>query len=290
MYAKCGDIDGAWKLLREAKDRVVGMWSTIMAGFGMHGCGKEALELLSEMERVGVRPNDITFVALLHACSHAGLVEEGMLMFDKMVHEFELVPKIEHYCCMVDLLGPAGHLDEAYEIIKSTLIRENAIIWSTLLAACKLPQNAILGEIAARQLVHQEPQHCGYNVSISNIYAIANRWNDVALVRKAMKNKGMRKEPGLSCIELKEAGYRADTSAVLKNIDEEEKETALNYHSEKLEMAFGLISTAPGTPIRIVKNLSFAFTTSEKEPVPVEITGSTTVEHSLDLHLMHSAQ
>ncbi|KAK9042052.1 hypothetical protein V6N11_017133 [Hibiscus sabdariffa] len=286
MYAKCGDIDGAWKLFREAKDRDIGMWNTMMAGFGMHGCGKEALELLSEMERVGVRPNDITFIGLLHACSHAGLVEEGTLMFEKMVHEFALVPKIEHYGCMVDLLGRAGHLDEAYEIIKNMPIRANAIIWSALLAACKLHQNAVLGEIAAKQLVYLEPQNCGYNVSMSNIYAMANRWTDVAGVRKAMKNKGMKKEPGLSCIEvngyvhefimgdrthpeikkvndmvsdmrnkLKEAGYRADTSAVLKNIDEEEKETALNYHSEKLAMAYGLISTAPGTPIRIVKNL-----------------------------------
>ncbi|KAE8662581.1 hypothetical protein F3Y22_tig00113279pilonHSYRG00010 [Hibiscus syriacus] len=253
MYAKCGDIDGAWKLFSEAKDRDIGMWNAMMAGFGMHGCG---------------------------------LVEEGKLMFDKMVHEFALVPKIEHYGCMVDLLGRAGRLDEAYDIIKNMPIRENAIIWSAFLAACKLHRNAVLGEIAARQLVHLEPQNCGYNVSISNIYAMANRWNDVAGVRKAMKSKGMRKEPGLSCIEvngyvhefimgdrthpeiekinvmvsdmgnkLKEAGYRADTSAVLKNIDEEEKETALNYHSEKLAMAFGLISTAPGTPIRIVKNL-----------------------------------
>ncbi|GMI65183.1 mitochondrial RNA editing factor 29 [Hibiscus trionum] len=286
MYAKCGDIDGAWKLFREAKDRDISMWNTMMAGFGMHGCGKEALELLFEMGSVGARPNDITFIGLLHACSHAGLVEEGKLMFEKMVHEFGLVPKIEHYGCMVDLLGRAGHLDEAYEIIKNMPIRANAIIWSALLAACKLHQNAVLGEIAARQLVYLEPQNCGYNVSMSNIYAMANRWNDVAGVRKAMKNKGMRKEPGLSCIEvngyvhefimgdrthpeiekindmvsdmgnkLTEAGYRADTSAVLKNIDEEEKETALNYHSEKLAMAFGLISTAPGTPIRIVKNL-----------------------------------
>ncbi|KAE8720991.1 serine/threonine-protein phosphatase 7 long form-like protein [Hibiscus syriacus] len=286
MYAKCGDIDGAWKLFSEVKDRDIGMWNAMMAGFGMHGCGKEALELLSKMERVGSRPNDITFIGLLHACSHAGLVEEGKLMFDKMVHEFALVPKIEHYGCMVDLLGRAGHLDEAYEIIKNMPIRANAIIWSALLAACKLHRNAVLGEIAARQLVHLEPQNCGYNVSISNIYAMENRWNDVAGVRKAMKSKGMRKEPGLSCIEvngyvhefimgdrthpeikkinvmvsdmgnkLKEEGYRADTSAVLKNIDEEEKEIALNYHSEKLAMAFGLISTAPGTPIRIVKNL-----------------------------------
>ncbi|XVE62773.1 hypothetical protein DITRI_Ditri06bG0146600 [Diplodiscus trichospermus] len=286
MYAKCGDIDGAWGLFRESKDKDIGLWNAMMAGFGMHGCGKKALELFSEMEIIGATPNDFTFIGLLHACSHAGLVEEGKLLFEKMVHDFGLVPKIEHYGCMVDLLGRAGLLDEAYETIKSMPIKANTIIWSALLAACKLHKNTVLGEMAARQLVYLEPQNCGYNVSMSNMYAVANRWNDVAEVRKAMKNRGMKKEPGLSSIEangyvhefimgdkehpqivkindmvsemgmkLKEAGYMADTSDVLQNIDEEEKETALNYHSEKLAMAFGLISTAPGTPIRIVKNL-----------------------------------
>ncbi|KAE8720972.1 hypothetical protein F3Y22_tig00017792pilonHSYRG00029 [Hibiscus syriacus] len=120
MYTKCGDIDRAWKLFREARDRDIGMWNTMMAGFGMHGCG---------------------------------LVEEGKLMFETIVHEFALVPKIEHYGYMVDLLGRAGHLDEDYEIIKNMPKRENAIKWSALLAACKLRQNVVLGEIAARQLV-----------------------------------------------------------------------------------------------------------------------------------------
>ncbi|XVF57164.1 hypothetical protein PTKIN_Ptkin06aG0182300 [Pterospermum kingtungense] len=286
MYAKCGDIVGAWRLFSESKDKDIGMWNTMMAGFAMHGYGKEALELFSEMKRVGARPNDITFIGLLNACSHAGLVEEGKLFFEKMVDDFGLVPKIEHYGCMVDLLGRAGQLDEAYEVIKAMPIRANTIIWSALLAACRLHKNTVLGEMAARQLVYLEPQNCGYNISMSNIYAVENRWNDVAVVRQAMKNRGMKKEPGLSCIEvngyvhefmmgdkahpeierindmvseivkrLKEAGYMADTSGVLQNIDEEEKETVLNYHSEKLAMAFGLISTAPGTPIRIVKNL-----------------------------------
>lgn len=286
MYAKCGDIDVAWRLFRESKDKDIGMWNTMMTGFGTHGCGKEALELFSEMERVGERPNDITFIGLLNACSHAGLVEEGKLLFEKMVHDFGLVPKVEHYGCMVDLLGRAGLLDDAYEIIKSMPIRANAIIWSALLAACKIHRNTVLGEMAARQLVYLEPRNCGYNVSMSNIYAVANRWNEVAGVRKDMKNRGMKKEPGVSSIEvngyfhefmmgdkahpqierindmvsemgkrLKETGYMADTSSVLQDIDEEEKETALNFHSEKLAMAFGLISTAPGTPLRIVKNL-----------------------------------
>ena len=286
MYAKCGDIDAASRLFMEARNRDICMWNAIITGFGMHGYGEEALDIFSEMERQGVKPNGITFIGLLHACSHAGLVTEGRKLFEKMVHTFDLVPQIEHYGCMVDLLGRAGLLDEAHEMIKSMPITPNAIVWGALVAACRLHKNPELGELAATQLLAMEPENCGYNVLISNIYAAANRWSDAAGVRKTMKAIGMKKEPGHSLIEvngtvhefltgdqshpqiksiskmlnemrrkLNDAGYVPQTSAVLRNIDEEEKETALTFHSEKLAMAFGLISTAPSTPIRIVKNL-----------------------------------
>ncbi|KAJ7973565.1 Pentatricopeptide repeat [Quillaja saponaria] len=286
MYAKCGDIDGALGLFREATERDICMWNTMMAGFAVHGCGEEALELFSEMERVGVIPNDITFIGALHACSHAGMVVEGKRLFQKMTHGFSLIPKVEHYGCMVDLLGRAGLLKEAQEVISSMPMRPNIIIWGSLLAACKLHKNLNLGEWIARQFVVLDPKSCGYNVMMSNIYAAANRWSDVTRVRHAMKVVGIKKEPGISSIEvngsvhefamgdkthpetgiiynmiaemtdkLRDGGYTPNTSAVLLNIDEEEKETKLRYHSEKLAMAFGLIKTAPGVPIRIVKNL-----------------------------------
>ncbi|XP_021888680.1 pentatricopeptide repeat-containing protein At1g08070, chloroplastic-like [Carica papaya] len=286
MYAKCGDIDGAYRLFEEAADKDLCLWNAMFAGLGMHGCGKEALKLFVEMEKLGVRPNDITFIGLLHACSHAGLVAEGKILFERMFHRFNLVPKVEHYGCMVDLLGRARLLDEAHEVIKSMPIRPNSIVWSALLAACKVHRNSTLAEIAARKLLDMEPQHCGYNTLVSNVFAAANRWDDVAELRKVMKKFGMKKEPGLSLIEvngsvhefamgdrrhsqiakidgmleemrkkLEESGYVPDTSVVLQNIDEEEKEFALNYHSEKIAMAFGLISTAPGHPIKVVKNL-----------------------------------
>ncbi|PON55451.1 DYW domain containing protein [Parasponia andersonii] len=286
MYAKCGDIDGAHRLFIEATDRDLCMWNAMMAGFAMHGCGNEALKLVEEMERHGIKPNDITFIAVLHACSHAGLVTEGKRLFEKMGLDFGLVPKIEHYGCMVDLLGRARELDEAHELIKSMPVEPNTVIWGALLAACKLHKNPSLGELAAKQLLELEPQNCGYSILLSNIYAASNRWNDVAAVRTAVKDTGMKKQPGLSSIEvnglvhdfvmgdqshpqagkiyemlaemrtkLTEAGYSPNTSVILQNIDEEEKEIALNYHSEKLAMAFGLISTAAGTPVRIVKNL-----------------------------------
>ncbi|XP_004304765.1 PREDICTED: pentatricopeptide repeat-containing protein At1g11290-like [Fragaria vesca subsp. vesca] len=286
MYAKCGEIDVALRLFSEAINRDSQMWNVMITGLAMHGCGKQALELFEEMQRQGVKPNDITFIGLLHACSHAGLVADGKKIFEKMVHDFSLAPKVEHYGCMVDLLGRAGKLDEAHKLIKSMPLEPNTIVWGSLLAACKTHKSPNLAEVAARQLLKLEPQNCGYNVLMSNIYAASNKWVDVAGVRKAMKDQGTKKEPGLSSIEvngavhdfmmgdkthpqtrkiyemlaemnkkLKEAGYTPNTSVVLQNIDEEEKETALNYHSEKLAMAFGLISTAACTPIRIVKNL-----------------------------------
>lgn len=286
MYAKCGEIDVGLRLFHEATNRDSRMWNAMITGLAMHGCGKEALELFEEMKRQGVKPNDVTFIGLLHACSHAGLVAEGKRVFKKILHDSGLAPKVEHYGCMVDLLGRAGKLDEAHELIKSMPLQPNTIVWGSLLAACKIHRSPDLAEVAARQLLELEPQNCGYNVLMSNIYAASNRWIDVAGVRKALKDKGTKKEPGLSSIEvngavhdfmmgdkthprtrkiyemlaemikkLKEAGYTPNTSVVLQNIDEEEKETALNYHSEKLAMAFGLISTAAGTPIRIVKNL-----------------------------------
>ena len=286
MYAKCGDIDTAYRLFAAATDRDISMWNTMISGFAMHGHGGAALELFAEMEALGVIPNDITFIGALHACSHAGLLQEGKRLFHRMVHDFGLAPKVEHYGCMVDLLGRAGLLDESQELIKHMPMRPNTAVLGSFLAACKLHKNVSLGEWAAKQFLSLEPQKCGYNVLMSNIYAATNRWGDVADIRRAMKDAGIRKEPGVSSIEvngsvhefimgdrehpetrkiyemiaemrekLEDAGYTPDVSVVLLNIDREEKEAALNYHSEKLAMAYGLISTAPGVPIRIVKNL-----------------------------------
>ncbi|KAF4355838.1 hypothetical protein F8388_004124 [Cannabis sativa] len=227
------------------------------------------------MEKHGVEPNIITFIAVLHACSHAGLVTEGKRLFEKMALGFGLVSKIEHYGCMVDLLGRAGKLEEAYELIKSMPIHPNSVVWGAFHATCKLYKNPNLRELTAKHLLELEPQNRGYNVLLSNIYAASNRWDGVASVGMAMQDNGIKKQPGLSSIEvndtpqtgkiyemlaemsmrLKQAGYCPDTSVVLQNIDEEEQETALNYHSEKLAMAFSLISTVVSTPMRIIKNL-----------------------------------
>ncbi|KAF6175031.1 hypothetical protein GIB67_039579 [Kingdonia uniflora] len=287
MYGKCGDIDGGCHIFKRAPYRDICMWNSMISGLAMHGYGEEALELFSQLEKTSnIKPNDVTFIAALHACSHAGLVTEGQRLFDRMMHEFGVAPKVEHYGCLVDLLGRAGKLNEAYNTINSMPMKPNTIVWGSLLAACKLHKNLSLGEIVVKRLLETEPHNCGYNVLMSNIYASAKRWNEVALMRTSMKDIGIQKEPGMSSIELngsvhefimgelshpkikeifgmlaemsmklKQAGYTADTSSVLLNIVEEEKETALNYHSEKLAIAFGLISIGPSTPIRVVKNL-----------------------------------
>ncbi|KMS98114.1 hypothetical protein BVRB_4g095600 [Beta vulgaris subsp. vulgaris] len=286
LYAKCGDITTSYALFNEAMNRDICMWNCMIMGFGMHGFGEEALELFTEMERSHIGPNDITFIALLNACSHAGMVTEGKRVFENMKNKYDLSPKIEHYGCMVDLLGRAGLLHEAYDVIQSMPMKPNTIVWGALLAACKIHKNPKLGVLAAIKLLEIDPDSCGHNVLVSNFYATENRWKDVVSVRKEMRNRGMKKEPGFSCIEvngsvhefttgiqahprfveiddmldqmiykLKASGYEPDTSVVLLNIKEKEKEQSLKYHSEKIAMAFGLISTAPGTPIRIVKNL-----------------------------------
>ncbi|KAG6530039.1 pentatricopeptide repeat-containing protein At4g21065-like [Zingiber officinale] len=286
MFAKCGDVNAAYAVFNQTTDKDVCMWNAMINGLAMNGYGNETISLFLEMKKHDVKPNDVTFIGVLRACSHSGLVEEGKQFFNRMEHAYGLIPKVEHYGCMVDLLGRAGNLDEAHELICRMPTEPNTIIWGALLAACKVHKNPKLGEVAAKELLKLEPLNSGYNILLSNIYAIDRRWNDVAQVRKNMKDTGIKKVPGISSIEvngvvhefvmddashplhdqiqamvaemlekLKRAGHVVDTSGVFLNIDDEEKETVLNYHSEKLAMAFGLISTPPNTPLRIVKNL-----------------------------------
>ncbi|KAL9235148.1 hypothetical protein vseg_009936 [Gypsophila vaccaria] len=286
MYAKCGDIDSAYKLFDKAMRRDVGLWNAMMTGFGIHGYGEAAMELFIDMEKPGIKPNDVTFIGLLTACSHAGMVTEGKRVFEDMPKKYGLVPKIEHYGCMVDLLGRAGLLQEAYEMTQTMPVKPNTVVWGALLASCKVHKNPDLGEIAGKELLGIDPESCGHNILMSNVYAMGQRWTDVSNARMTMKRRGLVKEPGVSCIEvngvvhefktaekthpklekinvmlremidkLKEAGYKPDISVVLLNLEEKEKEDSLRFHSEKIAMAFGLISTAPGTPIRIAKNL-----------------------------------
>lgn len=286
MYAKCGSIDQALEVFSGMKCRDVYSYTAMIAGFAMHGQGERALSLFAEMSRVGIKPDEVTFIGVLSACNHAGLVDEGHRHFEDMSRVYDLHPQLEHYGCMVDLLGRAGLLEEAVEFVRSMPIQPDSFIWGALLGACRIHGKVQLGETIGKHLLELEPERDGAYVLMSNIYASASRWRDVVKVRKEMKVRKVKKTPGCSMIELdcvvhefrmgdkshpktreiymmldeivcrlKSEGYVAHTMNVLLDVTEEEKEHALCRHSERLAIAYGLISTSPGTPLRVAKNL-----------------------------------
>ncbi|KAL8495824.1 hypothetical protein ACS0TY_019800 [Phlomoides rotata] len=286
MYSKCGSLDDARKVFDGIKDKDAVAYNAMIGGYAIHGFTQDALSLFKEMSWVGLHPTDITFIGILSACAHSGLVSEGWALFNAMKDEFEIQPKIEHYGCMVNLLGRAGHLEEAYELVKSTSVDADPVLWGTLLAACRLHKNTVLGERIVEFLLERGIANSGTYVLLSNIYAADGNWDGVARMRAMMKHSGVQKEPGCSSVEVnnkvheflagdmkhpksreifgmleqmnewvKAQGYASKTETVLHNIGEVEKERSLEVHSEKLALAFGLISTKPGTTIKIVKNL-----------------------------------
>jgi pentatricopeptide repeat protein len=202
MYAKCGSIDIAHKLFDKMSTRDVVSWSAMIAGYGMHGRGNDALAVFSKMQHTCIQPNDVTFVSVLSACSHAGLVDEGWHYFKCMSRDYCIMPRAEHYACMVDLLGRAGNLDEAQDFILSMPIQPNADVWGALLGACRIHCNVMLAECAAKYLFDLNPQNAGYYVLLSNTYAAAGRWDDAAKVRTNMKEMGLKMTPGCSFIEV----------------------------------------------------------------------------------------
>ncbi|KAI3823153.1 hypothetical protein L1987_04585 [Smallanthus sonchifolius] len=202
MYAKSGNIKKAVEVFESMKDRCVITWTTVIAGLALHGLGKEALDMFSRMEKARVRPNDVTLIAVLSACSHNGLVETGRWCFNNMVPKYGIEPKIEHYGCMIDLLGRAGCLLEAQELLDRMPFESNAAIWGSLLAASRLYGNVELGQLAVQHLVKLEPHNSGNLSLLSNVYASAGHWNESGLTRKVMRDSGVKKISGSSCIEL----------------------------------------------------------------------------------------
>ncbi|KAH9626231.1 hypothetical protein KSS87_000110, partial [Heliosperma pusillum] len=285
MYAKCGSMMYAEKVFSRLTSHSLVSWNSMLTGYAQYGLGHKSLELFDDMLKTGIQPNEITFLGLLTACSHAGLVEEGRDHLNKM-KLFGLEPKVEHYVTMVDLLGRAGRLDEALTFIRNMPIEPVAEIWKALLGACKLHRNMDLGAYAAKRVFELDPYDPGPYVILSNIYASAGRRAEVAKVRTMMKECGVSKEPACSWVEIenvvhvfvaddhthpqikeiyktweaisakiKEIGYVPDTTQVLLLVDEREREVNLQHHSEKLALAFAILNTPPGTIIRIKKNL-----------------------------------
>ncbi|KAL8149880.1 pentatricopeptide repeat-containing protein CRR2, chloroplastic-like [Apium graveolens] len=286
MYAKCGSVDCAREIFDRMREKNVISWSAMIAAYGYHGEGRKALDLLPMMLSNGIIPNRITFVSLLYACSHAGLVEDGLRLFSVMKEEYSLRPDVKHYTCMVDLLGRAGRLDQAMKLIEEMNIEKDEGLWSSLLGACRIYGHTELAEKAAQSLLELQPQSPSSYVLLSNIYAKAGRWKDVAKIRELMTHRRLKKVPGWTWIEVENETYRfstgdrthpksreiyeklmnlikelelkgyvPNTDFALHDVDEELKLDNLYSHSEKLAIAFGLLSTAEGSPIRITKNL-----------------------------------
>ncbi|XP_057429696.1 pentatricopeptide repeat-containing protein At4g33990 [Lotus japonicus] len=286
MYGKCGRLDDAMSLFNEIPRETSVTWNTMISSLGIHGRGEEAMRLFKNMRAEGVKADHITFVSLLSACSHSGLVDEGQHCFDIMQKEYGVMPTLKHYGCIVDILGRAGYLEKAYNLVSNMPLQADASIWGALLAACRIHGNAELGAIASDRLLEVDSENVGYYVLLSNIYANVGKWEGVVKVRSLARNRGLRKTPGWSSVvvgslvevfytgnqthpqwieiyeelrvlnaKMKSLGYIPDFSFVLQDVEEDEKEQILTSHSERLAIAYGIISTPPKTPIRIFKNL-----------------------------------
>ncbi|XP_031273891.1 pentatricopeptide repeat-containing protein At5g19020, mitochondrial [Pistacia vera] len=200
MYAKCGSINSAVEVFNQVKEKAltVSPWNAIICGSAMHGHANLSLRIYNELERRNIKLNSITFIGVLSACCHAGLVDLGERYFKSMKSVYNIDPDIKHYGCMVDLLGRAGRLEKAEEMIMSMPMKADVVIWGTLLAASRTHGNVEIGERAAKSLAGLEPSHGASRVLLSNIYADAGRWEDAFLVRKVMRSNGMKRLPGCS--------------------------------------------------------------------------------------------
>ncbi|KAF2284526.1 hypothetical protein GH714_026132 [Hevea brasiliensis] len=202
MYAKCGALSYARTLFEQIDSRDLILWNAMIASYGIHGDGKEALSLFLQMRETNLNPDHATFASLLSACSHSGLVEEGKHWFHFMVNESKIQPDEKHYACMVDLLSRAGQVEEAYQLIKSMHTEPGLAIWVALLSGCYNYRNLLIGEMAAKKILESNPDDLGIYVLVSNFFSMAKKWDEAAVLRKIMKNTGMRKVPGYSAVEV----------------------------------------------------------------------------------------
>ncbi|KAG0477768.1 hypothetical protein HPP92_012487 [Vanilla planifolia] len=201
MYGKCGGIKEAIQVFNAMPERNIFTWNSMITGLAMSGAGSQALTLFCKMRLAGVEPNAITFIDLLTACSHNGLVEEGQKLFDEMTRVYRIVPEEEHYGCMVDLLGRAGLIQEALEFIGQMPVNPHPGVWGALSNACRIHGEIELGEAISKRLIELEPDHGGRYVHLSNIYGDARRWEDMAMVRHLLKERRAAKPTGSSSVD-----------------------------------------------------------------------------------------
>ncbi|KAJ8642185.1 hypothetical protein MRB53_018879 [Persea americana] len=207
MYAKCGRIEEALYVFEKMPHKDIISWNSMIAGYAQHGLANEAIKLFGDMKEQKITPDAITFLSVLSSCRHVGLIEQGRLCFDSML-EYGVEPELDHYSCMVDLLGRAGLLEEAYEFIQKMPIHPNSIIWGSLLSSCSLYGNVLVGIQAAERRLSSEPSCAAAHVQLANLYASVGCWNHVARVRKLMKEKCLKPSTGYSWIEIGNEVFR----------------------------------------------------------------------------------
>ncbi|XP_019187286.1 PREDICTED: pentatricopeptide repeat-containing protein At4g37170-like [Ipomoea nil] len=286
MYAKCGNIESAYNVFKQLPRPDLVSWTSLINGFAQNGQPLEALVYFERLLESGIRPDHITFIGVLSACTHAGLVDKGLEYFHSIKEKHGLTHTQDHYACVVDLLSRSGRFKEVEDLLNQMPMKPDKFLWSSLLGGCRIHGNLEVARRAAEALFEIEPDNAATYVTLANMYANSGKWDEVAKIRKAMDDRGVVKKPGKSWIhaqrkvhvflvgddshprskeiyeflaelskKMKEDGYIPDTDMVLHDVEEEQKEQNLSYHSEKLAVAFGVISTPPGTPIKVFKNL-----------------------------------
>ncbi|KAK7399712.1 hypothetical protein VNO78_10901 [Psophocarpus tetragonolobus] len=286
MYSKCGYVTDAVYAFKGINVKSVVSWNSVIVGCAQHGCGMWVLALFNQMLREMVGPDGITLTGLLSACSRSGMLQKARCFFRYFGQKRSVSLTIEHYASMVDVLGRCGELKEAEALVMSMPMKANSMVWLALLSACRKHSNLHVAERAANQIFEMEPDCSGAYVLLSNFYASTSRWAEVALIRRKMKHNGVVKQPGSSWltlkgrkheflsadrshpltekiyqklewlgVKLKELGYVPDQQCALHDVETEQKEEMLSYHSERLVIAFGLLSTVEGSTITVMKNL-----------------------------------
>ncbi|RZB96449.1 pentatricopeptide repeat-containing protein DOT4, chloroplastic-like [Glycine soja] len=286
MYVKCGLLVLAQQLFDMIPKKDMILWTVMIAGYGMHGFGKEAISTFEKMRVAGIEPEESSFTSILYACTHSGLLKEGWKLFDSMKSECNIEPKLEHYACMVDLLIRSGNLSRAYKFIETMPIKPDAAIWGALLSGCRIHHDVELAEKVAEHIFELEPENTRYYVLLANVYAEAEKWEEVKKIQRRISKGGLKNDQGCSWIEVQgkfniffagdtshpqakmidsllrkltmkmnRGGYSNKIKYALINADDRLKEVLLCAHSEKLAMAFGILNLPPGRTVRVTKNL-----------------------------------
>lgn len=204
MYGKCGSLKEARRVFDQTSKRSVTTWNSMINCFALHGQSGEAIGVFEEMVKcvIDVKPDAVTFVGLLNACTHGGLVEQGRYYYELMTRGYAIEPQIEHYGCLIDLLGRAGRFDEAMEVIRQMRMPPDVVVWGSLLNGCKIHGRIDLAEFAVRKLIKLDPNNGGYGVMLANVYVESGKWDEVRKLRKTLKEQNSHKTPGCSWIEV----------------------------------------------------------------------------------------